>query len=74
LVAGPESVSMSRPWSGKAETPMEFALRVGDPEVRAVTHAYEVERYGGRKLGGEEASRVRGQLETLKGPKRALPS
>ena len=59
---------------GKAETPMEFALRVGDPEVRAVTHAYEVERYGGRKLGGEEASRVRGQLETLKGPKRALPS
>ena len=49
-----------------SETPLEFARRVGGSEVRAITEAFERERYGGARLSDREMERVRGFLGEMR--------
>ncbi len=48
------------------ETALEFARRADRPGVRAITEAYQAERYGNIVLSAEEEFRVKEALEGLK--------
>jgi hypothetical protein len=48
------------------ETPLEFALRVGDLRVTEITEAFQKERYGNQKTQTNELERVKRALRELK--------
>ena len=50
---------------GGDQTPLEFALAVGNPEVMSVTEAFQRVRYGGRELSETEAAQVERWLERI---------
>lgn len=50
----------------RGETPLEFAVRTGDPLVMEVTAFFQTERYGCRALSGYDLVRARMAVEALK--------
>ncbi|MFQ5464677.1 MAG: DUF3488 and DUF4129 domain-containing transglutaminase family protein [Thermodesulfobacteriota bacterium] len=49
-----------------AETPLEFACRVGGSEVLSITEAFQRERYGGARLSDREIAKVRESLGEMR--------
>lgn len=49
-----------------SETPLEFAERVGMPEVALITDAFNLQRYGGKQLSNNEMDGVRKAVEALR--------
>ncbi len=49
-----------------SETPMEFAGRTADPVVKKLTRIFQLERYGGARLGSEDLKRIKALLKELK--------